>query len=54
MTTFYLEIEMGNATMMHREDIRDALKKVTASLHCQNSGDIRDYNGNKVGKFGFK
>ena len=54
MTTFYVEIEMGNAAMEFREDISDALKKVAASVHCHNEGDIRDYNGNKVGKFGFK
>lgn len=54
MTTFYVEIKLGNEAMVHREDVRDALKRVTASLHCHNSGEIRDVNGNKVGKFGFK
>ena len=54
MTTFYVEIEMGNAAMEFREDLSDALKKVAASVHCHNSGEIRDYNGNIVGKFGFK
>jgi hypothetical protein len=55
MSTFYLEIEMGNAAMMDTTDIRYALRSVNGKLADGNkSGTIKDENGNTVGKFGFK
>ena len=55
MTTFYVEIEMGNAAMIDTTDIRYALRSVNGKLADGfDSGAIRDENGNIVGKFGFK
>lgn len=50
--TFKLEIEMGNAAMLKRRDISDALTDVADKLKCgQAAGTIMDINGNSVGKF---
>jgi hypothetical protein len=50
--TFRIEIEMGNAAMLKRRDIADALIDVSNKLKCgQAAGGIMDVNGNTVGKF---
>jgi hypothetical protein len=50
--TFRLEIEMGNAAMLKRSDIADALIDIVGKLKCgQAAGGIMDVNGNTVGKF---
>lgn len=56
MSIFYLEIEMGNAAMMDNLDVSMALHTTADKLKDESlsSGNIRDINGNKVGKFGFK
>ena len=54
MTTFYVEIEMGNAAMLNNSDIRYALKQVIGNLDCNFGGNIRDYNGNTVGHYGYR
>jgi hypothetical protein len=54
MTTFYVEIEMGNAAMMNNTDVRSALQYVIGYLDCNYGGTVRDVNGNVVGKYGFK
>ena len=53
---FTLTIEMGNAAMLTRYDIAEALHKVARQIGDSNaidadSGLIHDGNGNKVGKW---
>jgi hypothetical protein len=51
---FTVEIEMGNAAMETREDVADALSMVSLMVReGQESGKVRDINGNTVGKFTF-
>jgi len=55
MSTFYVEIEMGNAAMLDSTDIRYALRSVNSKLFDgHTNGNIRDINGNVVGKFGYR
>jgi len=54
MTTFYVEIEMGNAAMNSNQDVRYALRYVIGHLDCNMGGTVRDYNGNAVGKYGYR
>ena len=51
MSTFNLEITMGNATMLTHTDVQRALKKVISDLNTVANGSIWDTNGNKVGMF---
>ena len=50
---FTLNIELGNAAMMSTEDVADALEILVDRLRYESeaSGVIRDYNGNKVGRW---
>lgn len=56
MRKFTLRIEMGNEAMQTSEDVGDALWAVANRLNCGmdlRSGEILDYNGNKVGEWKF-
>lgn len=56
MPKFTLEIEMGNAAMLTRADIAEALHKVARKVGDSDtteadSGGITDLNGNRVGRW---
>ena len=56
MSKFTLRIEMGNAAMKTPEDVAESLRDVANRLNYgmdRRSGEILDYNGNKVGEWGF-
>jgi hypothetical protein len=49
---FTLTIELGNDAMQSGEDVANALVEIAADLRVgQESGRIRDYNGNTVGSW---
>ena len=56
MNEFTLRIELGNEAMQTPEDVGDALWAVANRLNYgmdRRSGEILDYNGNKVGEWEF-
>jgi len=53
-TKFTLSIELGNDAMSGPCDVAEALESVASKLRAgQESGRIRDTNGNTVGEFEF-
>ena len=56
MREFTLRIKMGNAAMQTPEDVANRLLAVANRLDWgmyRRSGEILDYDGNKVGEWGF-
>ena len=55
MTTFYVEIEMGNAAMQDNNDIKFALLGIAVDIIERPDKDyIKDINGNTVGHYGYR
>ena len=54
MTTFFIEIEMDNDTMIDNIDIRRALQQVIGNVDSNMDGTVRDIIGHVVGKFGYR
>jgi hypothetical protein len=51
---FTVEIELGNDAMQNGEDVANALVEMAADLRIgQESGVVRDFNGNTVGRWAF-
>lgn len=49
---FTLSIDLGNEAMQTGEDVATALKAVASKLaHGEDSGRVRDENGNTVGEW---
>ena len=56
MNEFTLRIKMGNEAMQTPEDVAASLRDVANRLDWgmyRRSGEILDYNGNKVGEWEF-
>ena len=56
MSRFTLKITLGNEAMQTPEDVANRLLAVANRLNYgmdRRSGEIRDYNGNKVGEWEF-
>lgn len=56
MNEFTLRIKLGNDAMQTPEDVAANLRAVANRLNWGadlQSGEILDYNGNKVGEWGF-
>ena len=56
MNEFTLRIKLGNDAMQTQEDVGEVLRAVANRLDYvmdRSNGEIRDYNGNKVGEWGF-
>ena len=56
MNEFTLRIKMGNEAMQTPEDVAASLRAVANRLDWgmyRRSGEILDYDGNKVGEWGF-
>lgn len=56
MSEFTLRIKLGNEAMQTSEDVAASLRAVANRLNYgidRQSGEILDYNGNKVGEWGF-
>lgn len=56
MNEFTLRITLGNDAMQTPEDVGEVLRAVANRLDYvmdRSNGEIRDYNGNVVGEWGF-
>lgn len=56
MSDFTLRIKLGNEAMQTPEDVANRLLAVANRLNYgmdRSNGEILDYNGNKVGEWGF-
>lgn len=52
---FALFLEMGNATMESPDHVADAIRSIASRIMAgEQSGRIRDINGNTVGQWGFR
>ncbi len=53
--SFTLKIQLGNAAMLNGLHVAEALRRVAATLErtggLDDSGRIRDFNGNTVGEW---
>lgn len=56
-STFVLRIELGNDAMKTGEDVAEALRGVAENISVPSDledgdyGDVRDFNGNRVGSY---
>lgn len=53
MNEFTLRIKLGNEAMQNAKDVADALSLIANDVRYMYSDNILDYNGNKVGEWGF-